>query len=205
MRADISLRTRIVVLVVVAILPLFGLSMFKALHNADAELERAKANLQFAASLAAASQERVADSARQVLTLLASLPEVQDGNNAGCDRYFSSLTRHLPEYANLGVVGLDGQTRCHALGSAKKAFLGDRIYFREAIAQRRFVAGTYAVGRLAGTPVLTFALPVIGADDKVASVVYASFDLARMAGTIAEIQLPSGAALGVQDLSLIHI
>ncbi|MDI1268209.1 MAG: PAS domain S-box protein [Polaromonas sp.] len=199
MRADISLRTRIVVLVLVAIVPLFGLSMFKALHNADAELERAKANLQFATSLAAASQERVADSARQVLTLLASLPEVQDGNNAGCDRYFSSLTRHLPEYANLGVLGLDGQTRCHALGSAKKAFLGDRSYFRDAIAQRRFVVGTYAVGRLAGTPVLTFALPVMGADDKVTGVVYASFDLARMADTIAGIQLPSGAALGIQD------
>ena len=199
MRTGISLRTRIVVLVLAAIVPLVGLAMFKALHNADAELERAKANLQFAASLAAASQERVADSARQVLTLLASLPEVQDGNNAGCDRYFSSLTRHLPEYANLGVLGLDGQTRCHALGSAKKAFLGDRAYFRDAVAQRRFVAGTYAVGRLAGTPVLTFAMPVMGADDKVTGVVYAAFDLDRMADTIAGIQLPSGAALGVQD------
>lgn len=199
MKVNLSLRTRIVVLVLVAIVPLFGLSMFKALHNADAEVERAKANLQFAASLAAASQERVADSARQVLTLLASLPEVQDGNNADCDHRFSSLPRHLPEYANLGVLGLDGQTRCHALGSAKKAFLGDRTYFRNAIAQRRFVVGTYAVGRLAGTPVLTFALPVMGADDKVTGVVYASFDLARMADTIAGIQLPSGAALGVQD------
>ncbi|MDI1338881.1 PAS domain S-box protein [Polaromonas sp.] len=199
MRADVSLRTRIVVLVIVAIVPLFGLSMFKALHNADAELERAKVNLQFAASLAAASQERVADSARQVLTLLASLPEVRDGSNADCDHHFSSLTRHLPEYANLGVVGLDGQTRCHALGSASKAFLGDRSYFREAIAQRRFVVGTYVVGRLAGTPVLTFALPVMGAGDKVTGVVYASFDLARIADTIAGIQLPMGAALGVQD------
>lgn len=202
MKVGISLRTRIVVLVLVAIVPLFGLSMLKALHSADAELERAKANLQFAASLAAVSQERVADSARQVLTLLASLPEVQevqDGNGAGCDRYFSSLTRHLPEYANLGVLGLDGQTRCHALGSAKKAFLGDRAYFHSAISQRRFVAGTYAVGRLAGTPVLTFALPVMGADDKVTGVVYAAFDLARMAGTIAGIQLPVGAALGIQD------
>lgn len=199
MRADVSLRTRVVVLVLAAIVPLFGLSMFKALHNVDAELERARANLQFAASLAAASQERVADSARQVLTLLASLPQVRDGNNADCDLHFSSLTRHLPEYANLGVLGLDGQTRCHALGSAKKTFLGDRAYFHDVIAQRRFVVGTYAVGRFAGTPVLTFALPVIGADDKVRGVVYASFDLARMADTIAGIQLPSGAALGVQD------
>src|SRR5450830_699412 len=119
-----TLRTRLVVLVVAALVPLFGLSIFKALHNAEAEMERAKGNLQFAASLAAASQERVAGSARQVLTVMASLPSMQDGKNVDCDRYFSSLIQHLPEYANLGIMGLDGYTRCHALGSDKKVFLG---------------------------------------------------------------------------------
>jgi hypothetical protein len=96
MKARISLRVRIVMLVIAAIVPLFGLSIFKALHNADAELERAKSNLRFAASLAAASQERVADSAQQVLTVIASLPGLQDGKNLDCDRYFSSLTQRLP-------------------------------------------------------------------------------------------------------------
>lgn len=200
MKFPVSLRTRIVLLVVVAIVPLFGMSIFKALHNADAELERSKANLQFAASLAAASQERTADSARQVLSVIASLPGLQDSSgNFDCNRYFSGLTRLLPEYANVGILGLDGHTRCHALGSEKKAFLGDRSYFRDAIAQRRFVAGTYAVGRLVGKPLLTYAQPVIGADGKITGVVFAAFDLARMAESIAAIQLPPGAALGIQD------
>jgi PAS domain S-box-containing protein len=96
-------------------------------------------------------------------------------------------------------VGLDGQTRCHALGSDKKVFLGDRAYFRNAITQRRFVVGSYALGRLAGKPVITFAQPVIGADDKVTGVVFASVDLAEMAKSVAGIQLPSGAALGIHD------
>ena len=199
MKARISLRVRIVMLVMAAIVPLFGLSIFKALLNADAEMERAKSNLRFAASLAAASQERVADSAQQVLTVIASLPGLQDGKNPDCDRYFSSLTQRLPEYANLGIVGLDGQTRCHALGSDKKVFLGDRAYFRNAITQRRFVVGSYALGRLAGKPVITFAQPVIGADDKVTGVVFASVDLAEMAKSVAGTQLPSGAALGIHD------
>ncbi|MGQ2978334.1 MAG: PAS domain S-box protein, partial [Polaromonas sp.] len=199
MKARISLRARIVMLVVVAIVPLFGMSILKALHNADAEVERAKGGLRFAVSLAAASQERVADSARQVLTLIASLPDIQNPDNSGCDRYFSSLTQRLPEYANLGFIGLDGYTRCHALGSAKKVYLGDRPYFWNAIEQRRFVVGTYAVGRLANKPVITFAQPVIDAADRVTGVVYASFDLAEMGQLVNDIQLPAGAALGVQD------
>ena len=199
MKARISLRARIVLLVAVAIIPLFGMSIFKAWHNAGEELERAKGNLQFAASLAAASQESAADSARQVLTLIASLPGMQDARNTDCDRYFSSLTQRLPEYANIGLIGLDGHTRCHALGSSNKAYLGDRPYFNDAVTQRRFVIGTYALGRLANKPVISYALPVIDASDKVTGVVFASFDLAEMARLVERIQLPSGAALGVQD------
>jgi len=193
------LRARIVMLVVVAIVPLFGMSLVKALHNAGAEVERAKDNLQFAASLAAASQAQIADSARQVLTLLASLPGIQEGGTPDCDRYVAGLTRSLPEYANLGIIGLDGYTRCHALGSEKKVFLGDRPYFRDALAQRRFVVGTYAFGRLAGKPVITHAQPVMDAGGRVTGVAYASFDLVEMAQLIASIQLPPGAALGIQD------
>lgn len=200
MKPAISLRARIVLLVVVAIIPLFGMSIFKALHNADAAVQRAQGDLRFAASLAAANQERLADSARQVLSVMASMPGVQDGTDAiDCDRHFSGLTRRLPEYANLGMVNPDGQTRCHALGSEKKAFLGDRAYFRDAIAQRRFVVGVYAVGRLAEKPILTFAQPVIGEDGRVNGVVFASFDLARMSDVIAGIELSPGAALGIQD------
>ncbi|OOG43892.1 hypothetical protein B0B52_08240 [Polaromonas sp. A23] len=195
-----SLRARLVLLVVVAIVPLFGLSIFKALHAANIAVEQAEDDLRFAASLAAANQQRIADSARQVLSVIASLPGMQDGGaNFDCDRYFSGLTRQLPEYANLGVVNLDGQTRCHALGSAKKTFLGDRPYFRDAIALRRFVVGLYAVGRLADKPVLTFAQPLLGGNGKVTGVVYASFDLARLGESIAGIALPDGAAVGIQD------
>jgi signal transduction histidine kinase len=194
-----TIRGRFMAVVVMAIVPLFALSILKAMRNADAAMDRAKADLLFAASLAAASQDRALDSARQLLTLIASLPEVQGGRNLDCDRYFLKLTRDLPEYANLGIVGLDGWTRCDALGTANRTFVGDRGFFRAAVQERRFVAGTYAVGRIAARPVLPFAQPVIGPHDAVTGVVFGSFDLARMAQSVGAVHLPAGAALGVQD------
>lgn len=199
MRIHLTLRARLVVLIVAGIVPLFALSIIQAMHSADEALKQASMNLEFAASLAAASQENTAGSVRQVLTAIASLPRMQDGKNRQCDSYFASLVQRLPEYANMGIVDLDGQTRCHSLGADKKIFLGDRSYFQDAVAQRRFVVGTYAVGRLVGKPVITFSLPVIDQDDKMTGVIFASIDLTQMAKSIARLQLPPGAALGVQD------
>jgi PAS domain S-box-containing protein len=199
MKARISLRVRIVMLVVVAIIPLFGMSIVKALHNAQAEMDRAKADLQFAASLAAAGQARLADSARQVLTLIASLPAIQDTQSRDCDRYFSPLPARLPEYTNLGVIGLDGYTRCHTEASGHRIYLGDRPYFRSAIEQRSFVVGGYALGRLANKPVISYAQPVIDRTGQVTGVVFASFELAEMARLIEPVNLPPGASLGIQD------
>ena len=193
------MRARIVMLVVVAIFPLFGMSIVQALYHAETEVERAKADLRFAVSLAAASQQRIADSARQVLTLIGSSPGIQDASNTDCNRYFSRLSQGLPEYVNLGLIGLDGHTRCHALGNGKPVYLGDRTYFHDAVEQRRFVVGTYVMGRLVNRPVITYAQPVIDDAGRVTGVVFAGVDLVEMARLIDGIELPAGAALGVQD------
>ena len=199
MRIPLTLRARLMILIVAGIVPLFALSIIQAMNSADEAVKQASINLEFAASLAAASQGRTADSARQVLTAIASLPRMQDGQDRRCDSYFASLVQRLPEYVNMGIIDLDGNTRCHGLGVDKKIFLGDRSYFRDAVAQRRFVAGTYALGRLSGKPVMTFSLPVMNRDNKMTGVIFASIDLAQMAKSIAGLQLPPGASLGVLD------
>ena len=46
-----------------------------------------------AVSLAATSQERIAESARVLLTAIISLPNVLDGQRFNCDAYFDALRR----------------------------------------------------------------------------------------------------------------
>ncbi|UUZ62341.1 hypothetical protein LP417_19555 [Polaromonas sp. P1-6] len=199
MKFQITLRTRLVMLVMAAIVPLFGLSIFKAWHNADAAVERALTDLQFAASLAASGQQRVAETAQQVLTAIANVSDIRDGKVARCDRYLAELRRLFPVYANLGILGADGYARCHGLDSSRPAYGGDRAYFRDAVARRGFVAGEYIVGRLTGKPSITFALPVLDGDGRVVIVAYASLDLVEMAKSVTEIQMPPGAQLTIID------
>lgn len=208
MKVQITLRTRLVFLVLAAIIPLFGLSIFKAVYNADVAVERAMTDLQFAASLAASNQQQLAETARQVLTSVVHAPEllsdengktVKGGRGGRCDDYLVELNRLFPLYANLGIVGMDGRALCNGIPNSTLNYLGDRAYFREAVARREFVTGEYIVGRATGIPSISFALPLLDRDGRVVVVAYASVDLGEMAKTALSIQLPPGAALGIHD------
>jgi len=208
MKVQITLRTRLVILVLAAIAPLFGLSIFKAVYNADVAVERAMTDLQFAASLAASNQQQLAETARQVLTAIVHAPELQDdkdgkrikgGRGGRCDNYLAQLNQLFPLYANLGIVGADGQSMCNGMPDRPLNYLGDRAYFREAMARRAFVTGEYIVGRATGKPSISFALPLLDREGRVVVVAYASVDLSEMAKSALSIQLPPGAALGIHD------
>lgn len=199
MKVHITLRTRLVMLVLAAIVPLFGLSIIKAVYNANAAVERATTDLQFAASLAASSQQRLGDTARQLLTAIIHAPDLQKDGRARCDRYLGEMVREFPLYANLGVINAEGQSICSGVEGSRLGYLGDRAYFRDAMTHRTLVIGEYIVGRATGKPSITFALPLLDSDGRVSIVVYASIDLAVMAKSAIEVQLPPGAALGIHD------
>ena len=203
MKLQPTLRKRLVWLLMAAMTPLFGLAILNAQWSADTAVSRATDHLKFSVSLAASNQQRMTETVHQLLTAISYVPEIQQGQPASCSRYLAELRQRLPDYINLGIVGMDGYARCHALAdwsqAPARAFFGDRLYFREAVARRHFFAGEYIVGRISGKPSVTFSLPVLDAQGQVSFVAYASLDLSSMARAIAPINLPAGAQLGIHD------
>ncbi|MBC7610281.1 MAG: PAS domain S-box protein [Polaromonas sp.] len=194
-----TLRTRVVVLAIAAIIPLFGLSVAKALLEADAAVNRAGSGLQFAASLVAINQEGMANSALQILTAVVNVPDLVAGKTPECQRYFKTVNDKIPAYANLGIIGPDGYVRCHGVGSGLGGFVGDRLYFQQALTSRNFVTGGYLIGRLTGAPQITFALPAINDRGGVAAVAYVAIDLVELSKSVAHTPLPKGARLLIMD------
>eukprot|EP01031_Cornospumella_fuschlensis_P050640 gene50640-61942_t len=199
MKSEITLRTRLVMLVVAAIVPLFGLSLIGAVLTATDAVTQTTRNLEFSASLVAANQQRVADSVRQVLVAVSHVPEMVEGKEPACQRYSKSLTTEMLVYANVGVIGTDGYVRCHSVPNNPPGFAGDRPYFRNAMASRNFVAGGYLLGRISGKPIMTFALPVKGADGSVTAVAFASMYLSEIDRAIAASSVPAGGRVIVMD------
>ncbi len=199
MKSGITLRLRLVILVIAATVPLFGLSLIGAVLTANDAVTQTTRNLEFSASLVAANQQRVADSVRQVLVAVSHVPDMVEGREPHCQRYFKSLTNELLVYANVGVIGTDGYVRCHSVPNNPPGFAGDRPYFQAAMTSRNFVAGGYLLGRISGRPIMTFALPVKGVGGEVTAVAFASTYLSEISRAIAASALPAGGRVIVMD------
>ena len=199
MKFQATLRLRLVLLVLAAIVPLFVLSLVTAVLNTEAAIKHATSELQAVAAVVAGNQQQIAETAKQVLTAVAHSPDVLEVNGARCASYLTELNRLYTAYANLGIIGADGYARCHGLDKGIAPFLGDRSYFRDAVASQKFVSGEYILGRLTGKHVFGFALPTLGADGRVNQVAYVVFDLAAMSASLENMRLTSTGRVAVVD------
>ena len=198
MQGRLSLRERLVILMVAAILPLFALSFWLALREARSATQLTQSQLRFAAALVAANQDAAVESAKQLLGAIAAIPQLGSGGRSQCQAYFENLRGRHPMYANIGLLDPDGRVVCHAIGAAGEASAADRSYFREAVAQRRFVMGEIMIGRLSGRSAIPFALPVVE-DGKLTGVVFAALALDEASFALSRVELPPGARILIAD------
>ena len=199
MKFDITLRTRLVLLVLAAIVPLFGLAIVGAVLTSGKALVQARQNLEFSASLVAANQEHVAASAHQILTAIVNMPMVQEGRNADCQQYLQLLNSQTPEYVNLGIVGIDGQMRCLAAGARSGEFAGDDPYFQDAIVRKGLVANGFLYGRGTENPVFLFVQPVVNPQGTTIAVAFAGVSLSEISKSLSDAPLPNGTHFVVTD------
>ena len=102
-----GLRSRLVLIMLIALLPVFGLFAYLAAKNQQVALMLAQASLQSEALLAAANQQRLIDRVAQLLTNMASAPSIKDTSTRQCAQYLRDLQAQDKNYTNLGVIGLE--------------------------------------------------------------------------------------------------
>jgi HAMP domain-containing protein len=194
-----SLRTRLVQLVLLAVLPALGLILYSAsvehrIAGRGAETESFRV-----AKTAAASYERVVDNTRQLLMTLARLPIVRAKEPRVCSERLGELLKLYPLYSNLGVAASDGDVFCSALTIEKRINISDRSYFQRAQQDRGFSVGEYQIGRRTGKPTINFGYPIIDENSNEDSVVFAALDLAWLSRLAAAAQIPTHSVLTITD------
>ncbi|PKO43248.1 MAG: hypothetical protein CVU30_08385 [Betaproteobacteria bacterium HGW-Betaproteobacteria-3] len=195
-----SLRMRLILLVLAAMLPLCSWSVYNSVRESRADLESTKSSLHVRAALAASRQDQVIESARHLLTAIGQMPGLDGPGMAQCETYFRRLNASFPLFNDFGMVGTDGYTRCHSnLAAPAHIYAGDRAAFKEAIETGKFVVGGYIVDRLSGRDSLLFEMPVMTTGGALAGVAVASLDLERMGETMTALELPPGGRLTVID------
>lgn len=194
-----SLRVRLLILVLLAFVPAFGLLVYSALdQRRQSALEVQETALRLA-RLAASDQGRLIVETRQVLISLARLPQVHGRDASGCNALFASLRSEYPLYANLGAIDQDGRLFCSAIPVEGAVNLADRAYFRRALETGEFTIGDYQVGRVTKRATINVAQPAVDEDKRVQAVVFAALDLDWLNRFVSDARLPAGSTLTVVD------
>ena len=194
-----GLRGRLILLVSISIVPALVLILHNAKRDRDVSVRRIQEDARRIVEIAASRQARFVASARQLLALLAELPEAASGDTATCDRFVKGLTARYSLYVNLGRIDLDGNLVCSALEFSGNVNLAHSSYFRRARDTKDFAIGDYQVGSDTGRPSVNFGYPLLDPTGEVAAIFYAALDLTSLTELMAETQLSEGASLSILD------
>ncbi len=196
----LTLRGRLLLLVLLAVAPVFGLigvATWEERVQASADAERQTRQW---AVLVAEEQGRLIEQARQLLALLASMPVMRDPAFLDrCNATLAQIRQQNPFYGNIGMADAGGTVRCSALPLKQVVNAADRSWFRRAVESRKAAIGDYLVGRISGLPSLTLGYPVLDEAGRVQSVLFAAIDLAWLQELASRLPLPPGAAILVID------
>lgn len=152
-----TLRARLICVVLIAVIPLFVYSVMKSAIHIDTAIQKATENLEFTASQVASIQERVADSARQILTAISKVPTLVQSKSEECHPFFKALNEELTSYTSMGFIGANGYMQCHSRDLKSTQFNGDRDYFKKILAGNGFAVSNFQISRGSGKPVIAFA------------------------------------------------
>ncbi|MDE2197022.1 MAG: EAL domain-containing protein [Gammaproteobacteria bacterium] len=195
-----SLRTRLLVLIILAALPGTVVTVWTALVQRQASEDSARDEMREAAATMAARYERRISSTKAVLTTLSEFPPVTAAPNA-CAAELRSILHIHDDLANLAFINAGGYVSCSAVAppSSDPVYLGDRPYFHAALTSGgRVVTSGFIMGRLVHRPVQILAKSFTAPGHR-PMVVYTSLDLSTKASPFLQVDIPAGGRVMLLD------
>ncbi|MBV9635340.1 MAG: CSS-motif domain-containing protein [Methylobacteriaceae bacterium] len=158
--ATIGVRSRLSLLALVAIAPLFALLLASAVADRQIALDAARVRVLDRARLAAESQDDILRQAFELLAVLRRMPELT-GVAAPCRATLRAMARDHPQFRSIGIVGPDGMISCDSLLD-KPRLVSDTTLLREAMAPDApaVILGKFMIGRVTGKPTIVVAAPL---------------------------------------------
>lgn len=194
-----SLRFRLILLVLLALLPALGLILYSGLEQQqEAAAEAQKAALRLVRH-SALDQERLIQGATQLLAAVAQLPTIRERNQPAVSEFLQHLLEQNPSYANIGIISADGQLLSSALPLRTPVNYADTPWFAKAMEKRQLVIGEYQIDRISGKANVPLVYPVFDQAGQLEVMVYASLDLNWLSNLAAKIELPPSATLAIID------
>jgi general secretion pathway protein A len=153
------------------------------------------------AQAVARDQERLIDSAQQVLLGLAQRAEILTVNADACARLLTGVTRTVPGYLDIVAVAPSGGVFCAASGKAWLPGNAEAADVRRTVESGGPVVGRPGLDTATRRPTIAITAPAVDDAGVVRAVLVAALDLGALMRPVAETPLPAGAAMLLTDAS----
>jgi signal transduction histidine kinase len=176
-----SLRTRLLILVIAAMLVPAALVGLRFVQNRTSEINTALANLAATADDIAGDLDEKIQGTAQLHYGLARARDLDTRDKAACSAFLSDVREEYPQFTGILTIDPDGSLFCDSLRTNRTLDLRDRAYFKQALDSHGVVALEPVFGRLTGMSVLQIAYPVRSEAGALKFVLLASFNLQKFA------------------------
>lgn len=195
-----SIRARLMVLVLLAVLPALGIILLAAAQQRGHALTMAKEQaLELAQDISRLQNDHLSR-AEDMAFALAQTSQVQGLQAGACAELFAAVLRKTPQLINLSAWDPDGRVLASGHPLSQSVNLGDRAWFQQTVREGQPAVSGYVVGRITNKPVIAVTQPVLDEQGGVRAVLVASTDLEWFNRSLDDLgMLPSGAYVTIID------
>src|SRR5882672_3012119 len=176
-----SLRTRLLILVIAAMLVPAILVGLRFVQNRTSEINAARANLSATADDISGDLDEKIQGTAQLHYGLARARDLDTSDKAACSAFLSAVREEYPQFTGILTINPDGSLFCDSLRTDRTLDLRDRAYFKQALTATGVVTLEPVFGRLTGISVLQIAYPVRSESGTLKFILLASFNLKKFA------------------------
>ena len=193
-----SLRGRLIGLVLLALLPAFGVILFTDQRHRASIASQVQKSALGSARVIATEQRRIFENAHQLLITLARLPQIREQNSVACEKILAGLLE--PLYVDLGVFDSKGNLLCNASGSRayKRRHLKNSFIHR-VVENQDLSVGEVQRDASNGKTVIELGFPVSDSPGILRGIAFVVLDYSWIVRITAASHLPSEASFTLFD------
>jgi diguanylate cyclase (GGDEF)-like protein/PAS domain S-box-containing protein len=194
-----SLRSRIIIIVLLASIPTVGLIIYNDLQFRRQASENYQRALNILVGQGEDDYQSAISQTRQFLAGLAQSPALSQRHSEDCSALFAALLKEGRLYANIFALTPDGDLFASGLPPKGPTNLAHRKYYQLARQTKQFAVGEMVIGQMVGKPVLPCAYPIINAAGEVQTILVATLNIDQLAKGLPFTILPKGSTLTIID------
>ena len=193
----LGLRSRLVLIVLLAFVALSSVDIWQTLKQRDALVQSTSERLLSDVRLLAAQQQVLIGRGDAILNSLMLESTLLRQSDARCSRVLAAHLKSESVFFQVGKVLPNGDVVCTAVPGKANVNIADRPWFQQALRSNDMAVSDVTVGRVLGKRVINFIKAMRDERGQVQALFYVSLSVDRLQQELTKISLPEGTRIAV--------